>query len=141
MREPGAAFLSGAGEPERDAPSEGETGAHERARIVGLLSPAPVSIDDLIRLSQSSPRVVRMGYSSSKSPAASNATGGPGVAGLSINRLSRRPRQHDLDLERRGIAAPELLGLHFRHAVKPGDHAEVVLLGEAREPVRARSRR
>jgi DNA processing protein len=25
-----------------------------------LLSPAPVSIDDLIRLSQSSPRVVRM---------------------------------------------------------------------------------
>jgi DNA processing protein len=32
----------------------------ERARVVALLSPAPVSIDDLIRLSQSSPRVVRM---------------------------------------------------------------------------------
>ncbi len=32
----------------------------ERARIVALLSPTPVSIDDLIRLSQSSPRVVRM---------------------------------------------------------------------------------
>ena len=37
-----------------------EPEADERARIVGLLSPAPVSIDDLIRLSQSSPRVVRM---------------------------------------------------------------------------------
>jgi DNA processing protein len=32
----------------------------ERTRIVGLLSPAPVLIDDLIRLSHSSPRVVRM---------------------------------------------------------------------------------
>jgi DNA processing protein len=28
--------------------------------VIALLSPAPVSIDDLIRLSQSSPRVVRM---------------------------------------------------------------------------------
>jgi DNA processing protein len=43
-------------EPEPGAEPE----ADERARIVGLLSPAPVSIDDLIRLSQSSPRVVRM---------------------------------------------------------------------------------
>jgi DNA processing protein len=34
--------------------------ADERERIVGLLSPTPVSIDDLIRVSQSSPRVVRM---------------------------------------------------------------------------------
>jgi DNA processing protein len=34
--------------------------ADERARIVGLLSPTPVSIDDLVRLSQSPPRVVRM---------------------------------------------------------------------------------
>jgi DNA processing protein len=32
----------------------------ERQRVIALLSPAPVSIDDLIRLSQSSPRVVRM---------------------------------------------------------------------------------
>jgi DNA processing protein len=32
----------------------------DRARIVALLSPTPVSIDDLIRLSRSSPRAVRM---------------------------------------------------------------------------------
>jgi DNA processing protein len=37
-----------------------EPAADERARIVALLSPAPVLIDDLIRQSQSSPRVVRM---------------------------------------------------------------------------------
>ena len=37
-----------------------EPAPDERTRIVTLLSPAPVSIDDLIRLSQSSPRVVRM---------------------------------------------------------------------------------
>ena len=43
-------------EPEPGAQPE----ADECARIVGLLSPTPVSIDDLIRLSQSSPRVVRM---------------------------------------------------------------------------------
>jgi DNA processing protein len=30
------------------------------ARVVALLSPTPVSIDDLIRLSQTSPRIVRM---------------------------------------------------------------------------------
>ena len=50
-------------EPEREemepAPSV-EPAADERTRIVALLSPTPVSIDDLIRLSQSSPRVVRM---------------------------------------------------------------------------------
>jgi DNA processing protein len=32
----------------------------DRTRIVALLSPRPVSIDDLIRLSGTSPRVVRM---------------------------------------------------------------------------------
>jgi DNA processing protein len=37
-----------------------EPAPDERSRIVGLLSPTPVSIDDLIRLSHSSPRVVRM---------------------------------------------------------------------------------
>ena len=37
-----------------------EPAADERARIVGLLGPAPVQIDDLIRLSKSSPAVVRM---------------------------------------------------------------------------------
>ena len=49
-------------------PEEAETGpvgnvepaADERTRIVALLSPTAVSIDDLIRLSQSSPRIVRM---------------------------------------------------------------------------------
>jgi DNA processing protein len=50
-------------EPNRDA---GETsrdtdpGSDERARIVALLSPIPVAIDDLIRLSRMPPRVVRM---------------------------------------------------------------------------------
>lgn len=37
-----------------------EPAPDERARIVGLLGPAPVQIDDLIRLSNSSPAVVRM---------------------------------------------------------------------------------
>jgi DNA processing protein len=37
-----------------------EPAADERARIVGLLGPAPVLIDDLVRLSNSSPSVVRM---------------------------------------------------------------------------------
>ena len=38
----------------------GEPEPDERKRILGLLSPAPVSIDDLVRLSRTSPRVVRM---------------------------------------------------------------------------------
>jgi DNA processing protein len=37
-----------------------EPAGDERARIVGLLGPAPVQIDDLIRLSKSSAAVVRM---------------------------------------------------------------------------------
>jgi DNA processing protein len=50
-------------EPE---PADGERlpdvdpAADERARIVGLLSPAPVLIDDLVRLAKTSPRVVRL---------------------------------------------------------------------------------
>jgi DNA processing protein len=50
-------------EPDREADEPEqlvEPVSDERSRIVGLLSPTPVSIDDLIRLSQSSPRVVRM---------------------------------------------------------------------------------
>jgi DNA processing protein len=47
------------GELQEPGPSA-EPEADERTRIVGLLSPTPVSIDDLVRLSQSSPRVVRM---------------------------------------------------------------------------------
>ena len=44
-------------EREKSAP---EPAADERARVIALLSPAPVSIDDLIRLSSTSPRIVRM---------------------------------------------------------------------------------
>jgi DprA winged helix domain/DprA-like N-terminal HHH domain len=43
-----------------EASQGAEPAADERARIVALLSPTPVLIDDLIRLSQTSPRVVRM---------------------------------------------------------------------------------
>jgi len=46
--------------PDGEASQSVEPASDERTRIVGLLSPAPVLIDDLIRLSQSSPRVVRM---------------------------------------------------------------------------------
>jgi DNA processing protein len=45
----------------RDEPAQAaEPQDEERARVIALLSPAPVSIDDLIRLSGASPRVVRM---------------------------------------------------------------------------------
>jgi DNA processing protein len=37
-----------------------EPAADERARIVSLLGPGPVQIDDLVRLSKSSPAIVRM---------------------------------------------------------------------------------
>ncbi len=40
--------------------SQAEPAADERARLVALLSPTPVSLDDLIRLSGASPRIVRM---------------------------------------------------------------------------------
>ncbi len=53
-REPQSTSTKGA------APETVEPAADERARIVGLLGPAPVQIDDLIRLSKSSPAVVRM---------------------------------------------------------------------------------
>src|SRR5262249_54092913 len=46
-------------EPE-PPPSRGkEPGDNERARIAALLGPTPVSIDDLVRLSGSSPAIVR----------------------------------------------------------------------------------
>src|SRR5208282_23668 len=49
-------------EPERQPLEEvigddGEPAPDERARIVALLGPAPVQIDDLVRLSKSSPAV------------------------------------------------------------------------------------
>jgi DNA processing protein len=46
--------------PEGAAAETVEPAHDERARITGLLGPAPVQIDDLIRLSKSSPAVVRM---------------------------------------------------------------------------------
>ncbi len=52
LREPGAADEARAG--------DGEPAADERARVLDLLSPAPVSVDDLVRLSKTSPRVVRI---------------------------------------------------------------------------------
>jgi len=47
-------------EPERPLSPPGEPEDDERARIVGLLGPTPVSIDDLVRLSGSSPTIVRV---------------------------------------------------------------------------------
>jgi DNA processing protein len=48
-------------EPARDEPGAPgrEPGADERSRIAGLLGPTPVGIDDLVRLSGSSPAIVR----------------------------------------------------------------------------------
>lgn len=50
-------------EPEPDGEDslpDVEPAAGERERIIGLLSPTPVLIDDLVRMSKTSPRVVRM---------------------------------------------------------------------------------
>jgi DNA processing protein len=48
-------------EPERDMlPDDSAPADDERARIVALLGPAPVQIDDLVRLANSSPAIVRM---------------------------------------------------------------------------------
>jgi DNA processing protein len=48
-------------EPAQDAPPplSGEPREDERSRIVALLGPTPVSLDDLVRMSQSSPAIVR----------------------------------------------------------------------------------
>jgi len=46
-------------EPEDAALPVPEPATTDRARIVGLLGPTPVSIDDLVRLSNSSPAIVR----------------------------------------------------------------------------------
>ena len=46
-------------EPDAGPPASPEPDSSERVRIVGLLGPTPVSIDDLVRLSQSSPAIVR----------------------------------------------------------------------------------
>ncbi len=46
-------------EPASPVPQATEPGADERARIVALLGPTPVLIDDLVRLAASSPAIVR----------------------------------------------------------------------------------
>ena len=52
--------LPGAGAGTRTAGSPGaEPGEDERSRIIGLLGPTPVAIDDLVRLSRTSPAIVR----------------------------------------------------------------------------------
>jgi DNA processing protein len=48
-----------AAEPERAAPPASEPNDDDRARVLTLLGPTPVAIDDLIRLSGSSPAIVR----------------------------------------------------------------------------------
>jgi len=46
--------------PDGGGTDDSEPAADERARITSLLGPAPVSIDDLVRLSKSRPAIVRM---------------------------------------------------------------------------------
>jgi DNA processing protein len=55
----GQAVETTAEEPEYPGPLAAEPDQDDRARIAALLGPAPVSIDDLVRLSRSSPAVVR----------------------------------------------------------------------------------
>jgi DNA processing protein len=57
----GRGFDVPAREPAQDVPGplDVEPGENERARIIGLLGPTPVSLDDLVRLSQTSPAIVR----------------------------------------------------------------------------------
>jgi DNA processing protein len=58
--------IMGMAEPARDTDSAdepssaGEPADDERSQIMALLSPTPVLIDDLVRMSNTSPRVVRM---------------------------------------------------------------------------------
>jgi DNA processing protein len=46
-------------EPEGDLPEAHEPDASDRARIVALLGPSPIGLDDLIRMAGTSPAVVR----------------------------------------------------------------------------------
>jgi DNA processing protein len=57
----GRGFDVPAQEPAQDVPGplDVEPGEDEHARIIGLLGPTPVSLDDLVRLSQTSPAIVR----------------------------------------------------------------------------------
>jgi DNA processing protein len=55
----GTRIEQSAREPDNTPLEPAEPDCDERARIFGLLGPTPVSIDDLVRLSQSSPAIVR----------------------------------------------------------------------------------
>ena len=55
----GAADRCSAREPDDDEPLDFEPDAADRARIVALLGPSPIRLDDLIRMSGASPAVVR----------------------------------------------------------------------------------
>jgi len=55
----GRALELPAREPEPASPLTAEPGDEERARIIALLGPAPAAVDDLVRLSQTTPAVVR----------------------------------------------------------------------------------
>jgi DNA processing protein len=48
-----------AGEPDHGSPGAEEPAASDRSRIVGLLSPVPIGLDDLIRMADASPAIVR----------------------------------------------------------------------------------
>jgi DNA processing protein len=47
-------------EPDGSEPLDFEADAGERARIVNLLGPSPISLDDLIRMANASPAIVRV---------------------------------------------------------------------------------
>ena len=51
-------IVFGASEPDNE-PLDFDAGASERKRIVDLLGPSPISLDDLIRMSGTSPAIVR----------------------------------------------------------------------------------
>ena len=44
---------------EDNEPLEPDPNADDRAQIIGLLGPTPISIDDLIRMSSAPPSIVR----------------------------------------------------------------------------------
>jgi DNA processing protein len=47
-------------EPDSNEPLDFDADASERARIIDLLGPTPISLDDLIRMTDASPSTVRV---------------------------------------------------------------------------------
>src|SRR5262249_52684302 len=80
-------------EPEAPPPPA-EPGAAERARIVELLGPTPVPIDDLVRLSGSSPAAVRVVLLELELAGRLERHGGgrPGVTAVSTSANAARPK-------------------------------------------------